>query len=221
MSNQQLVGHRGCRKLAIDNSYKAFEIAKRAGLKAIETDIRITADGYLVLNHDDNINGLIICEHGLDELRVAHPELLTLTDAKPILESFDWLQLEIKPVSEPRRTALLKQLLTFDSLIAKATLTSFDQGVLETALTLDRHLSVGVLEEHNPEKMIERARALDTLYVLPSVELTTDNNLKKWVKEGFKVSIFTQNSVDGARHMLSLGAHSIITDNPHLFDEGE
>jgi len=215
----QLVGHRGCRNLAIENSYDAFKLARDAGLRSIETDIRITADGYLILHHDKDIDEHLICDSPLRLLKQANPSLLTVAEAAPILEEFEWLQLEIKPIEEPHRTHLVTQLLSFKRLTKIAALTSFDQAVLRLIRTMDPKQSIGVLEEKSGDEMIARAKELNTHLVLPSVELSSDKNLSTWVASGYQVSIFTQNSARGARHMLELGAHSIITDNPHLFDE--
>ena len=60
-----LGSHRGDRKHYPENTMSAFKASIELGLDAIETDVRMTKDGYLVYNHDDyidetcNINGNI------------------------------------------------------------------------------------------------------------------------------------------------------------------
>ncbi|HEY1378283.1 MAG TPA: glycerophosphodiester phosphodiesterase family protein, partial [Gemmataceae bacterium] len=45
-------GHRGARGLRPENTLPSFEAALDAGVAAIETDVRLTADGVPVLLHD-------------------------------------------------------------------------------------------------------------------------------------------------------------------------
>lgn len=47
-----LAAHRGDRKFYPENTMPAFQAAHRAGVDMIETDIRMTADGHLVVIHD-------------------------------------------------------------------------------------------------------------------------------------------------------------------------
>ena len=47
-----LAAHRGDRKFFPENTMPAFEAANRAGVDMIETDIRMTADGELIIIHD-------------------------------------------------------------------------------------------------------------------------------------------------------------------------
>ena len=49
-------GHRGEREHGIENTLSAFRIALEAGADMIETDVRMTADGELVLMHDIDVD---------------------------------------------------------------------------------------------------------------------------------------------------------------------
>lgn len=48
-----LQGHRGARGLRPENTLPSFEAALDAGVTSIETDLRLTRDGAIVLFHDD------------------------------------------------------------------------------------------------------------------------------------------------------------------------
>ncbi|MYA84437.1 MAG: glycerophosphodiester phosphodiesterase [Acidimicrobiaceae bacterium] len=50
--------HRGARAHARENTLEAFVLARQMGATGIETDIWITADGEIVLNHDEAVGGL-------------------------------------------------------------------------------------------------------------------------------------------------------------------
>ncbi len=49
------IAHRGARSLAPENTMPAFLKAWQVGAHGIETDVRVTADGKLVLFHDNNL----------------------------------------------------------------------------------------------------------------------------------------------------------------------
>ena len=49
------IAHRGCQSLAPENTIPSFMCAARLGLQAIETDVRLSADGLLVCSHDDSL----------------------------------------------------------------------------------------------------------------------------------------------------------------------
>ena len=50
-----VVGHRGAAALAPESTAAAFRAAGAAGARWVETDVRLTDDGVLVLHHDDDL----------------------------------------------------------------------------------------------------------------------------------------------------------------------
>ncbi|MHC4405787.1 MAG: glycerophosphodiester phosphodiesterase family protein, partial [Planctomycetota bacterium] len=53
MQKPHWISHRGyCGDGAVENSAAAFAAARAVGFRHVETDLRITADGRLVLAHD-------------------------------------------------------------------------------------------------------------------------------------------------------------------------
>lgn len=51
-----IIGHRGASALAPENTFAAFDLALALGADGIETDIRSTRDGFLVLVHDTTLD---------------------------------------------------------------------------------------------------------------------------------------------------------------------
>ena len=51
-----ILAHRGASGYAPENTSAAFELARTMGTRGIETDVRLTADGVLVLVHDDRVD---------------------------------------------------------------------------------------------------------------------------------------------------------------------
>ena len=77
----KIIAHRGASADAPDNSFEAFELAIEQKADLIETDVRVTADGVLVLEHDGEVDGLEVRYSTLAKLREAKPHLLTVAGA--------------------------------------------------------------------------------------------------------------------------------------------
>ncbi len=76
----KLFAHRGASADAADNSFEAFELAIEQGSDFIETDVRQTADGVLILEHDPSIEGLEVPYHTFAKLKEKKPHLLTVAE---------------------------------------------------------------------------------------------------------------------------------------------
>lgn len=53
--NFSVIAHRGFSSIAPENTVAAFDAALGAGFKHFETDVQLTADGAVVVLHDENL----------------------------------------------------------------------------------------------------------------------------------------------------------------------
>lgn len=49
------ISHRGYKASAVENTAEAFRAALKIGFQHLETDLRLSADGHIVLHHDPNL----------------------------------------------------------------------------------------------------------------------------------------------------------------------
>ncbi len=77
----KVIAHRGDSAHAPGNTAEAFRLAITSGAPLIETDVRRTADGILIIEHDEDTGGLLVADATLAELRAANPALLTVAGA--------------------------------------------------------------------------------------------------------------------------------------------
>jgi glycerophosphoryl diester phosphodiesterase len=68
------VGHRGASAYAPENTVAAFDEAVRLGARAVEFDVRVSADGVAVVIHDETVDRTTtgrgrVAELGLMDLR--------------------------------------------------------------------------------------------------------------------------------------------------------
>lgn len=74
LDNTLLLGHRGARSEALENTLSGFEYAyslQPRGLAGVEFDVQLTADGHLVVFHDDTLLRLCGLQSRVDQLSLA------------------------------------------------------------------------------------------------------------------------------------------------------
>jgi len=98
MNRPLVIAHRGASARAVENSLAAFRAARELGADAVELDIHATADGVLVVHHDEMIGHHHVAHASFAEVR-AH--LLPNGEAIPTLE-------EALAVILPRLTAFVE-----------------------------------------------------------------------------------------------------------------
>jgi glycerophosphoryl diester phosphodiesterase len=96
----KIIGHRGARGLASENTLASLQKALEIGVDEIEVDVRVSRDGIPVLAHDSFITGdtvpLRISHHTHTELQKRHPDLATLDEAMRLIHGRADLQIEVK-----------------------------------------------------------------------------------------------------------------------------
>ncbi len=103
----KIVGHRGARGLAQENTIDGLQKALDCQVDEIEVDVRVSGDGIPLLCHDRTllrVAGLqkMIADCTYQELKSAKPDLCTLEDAIRYLNRRVPLLIEVKP-REPTR----------------------------------------------------------------------------------------------------------------------
>lgn len=74
LGNTRLLGHRGARNEAPENTLFGFHHAQRLqsrGLAGVELDVQLTADGHLIVFHDDTLQRLCRLQSRVDQLSLA------------------------------------------------------------------------------------------------------------------------------------------------------
>jgi len=91
-----VIAHRGASRARRENTLEAFLHAAALGADAVELDARSTADGEIVVHHDDTLPGIgpIIGITGA-ELRVRAPRVPTLAEALDACAGM-WVNIEVK-----------------------------------------------------------------------------------------------------------------------------
>lgn len=78
------IAHRGGAGLGAENTLDAFERAYALGLRFLETDVRVTADGELVAFHDAHLRRVTAASGRVGSRMLAELTSLTVLDRAPI-----------------------------------------------------------------------------------------------------------------------------------------
>jgi glycerophosphoryl diester phosphodiesterase len=102
----KIIGHRGARGLAPENTMASFLKALEHHADELELDLRVTKDNIVVVHHDPGVSDpggmqLPIREHSFAELRRHKADLLRFEDFLDSIDHHVHLLIEIKPPGVP------------------------------------------------------------------------------------------------------------------------
>lgn len=224
-----VIAHRGDTKTAVENTLPAIESALKMGVDGVEVDLRLTADGRVVLFHDDDLLRLASMSGTVEEKRFAELRALSLSDARshqgtiPTLDDLldlvrdrALLNLEIKgrwsfsAALERQTTSLLRQFRLRDSVLVS----SFHP----LALFRMRRLAPEIARGYLFEKYLWIHRILIP-WVRPfSMNVPGSYATKNFVEAhhcaGRRVFVWTVNDEDDMKTYMGSGVDGIITDEP-------
>lgn len=215
-----VLGHRGAPRVAPENTLAAMEAAIALGADGVEFDVRLTADGALVLHHDaETASGLVIREVDSESLPSWIPLLDDVLDA---LEHCAMVNVEIK--DHPAEVGLaaadataraVAEILSNRSHTDHLVVSSFSTEALVTLREVSPRLAVGVLTPTGSAAAgIDQAIRLGAVAVHPAEADVTAELVGRAHDEGLKVSTWTVNDRDRAVELVGWGADAIITDVP-------
>ena len=208
----QIIGHRGYRKEHSGNTFEAFQAAIDLGVDGIETDVRVTKDGKLILFHDRYVAQAKVKDMDYSDLSAAVGRRITL--AKEALEHFDGIlwNLEIKTVAAVDCTLqLLEEFIDKRRLLV----TSFWHNAVErigSAFQVD----CGVLISHRPFDVIDfswfQHRRINT--IVWDYEFVDDSTLQRSSSAGMKNVAYKIYTRQEHKNASSRGFSGVITDYP-------
>jgi glycerophosphoryl diester phosphodiesterase len=232
----KLIGHRGAAKVAPENTAAGFAAAAAAGVRWVEVDAKITKDGVVVLMHDDRLdrttNGFGLVEsHTVAQLADLDAGCWFSGDfrgeriptLKAAMGQFARLGLgcniEIKPSpgleEETARLVVGEVQADWPSSLPAPLISSFAVRSLEVALALAPELPRGYLASKLPEGWRDLVARLRCATVNLGARGLTRETVQMVVAE-YPLAVWTVNEASRARELLSWGAASIISDDPHL-----
>lgn len=227
----RILGHRGARRRAPENTLRAFELALGEGADGVELDVRLDGTGEVVVFHDSDLSRVTGGKNRqrVDELSTSALRSVDLGDgqAVPLLsEVLRWtmerdalVNIEVK-ADGGRKRALIAALRARVQACAGVEpwllLSSFHPGLV---LALSRALpGVGVcLLTHARERFLRGGagyRLLGALGVHPEWSLVNQKRVARLKQGGGLVGAWTVNDPEVAARLASWGVDLLISDVP-------
>lgn len=220
----QLIAHRCGGNLAPENTLAGLHAAVRAGCRAVEFDVMLSADGTPVLIHDETLerttNGVgRVCETPdavLFSLDAGQGERIPiLAEAAALCERYGFLaNIEIKPAAghEAATGASVARFVADHWPGLPPLLSSFSGEALQAAWQAAPNLQYGLLFESVPEDWLRQRAAIGALTLHCAAESLTDALLAEARAAGVPVLCYTVNDAAEAQVLFQRGVSSIFSD---------
>ncbi|HEX2575311.1 MAG TPA: glycerophosphodiester phosphodiesterase [Aquihabitans sp.] len=219
----RVIAHRGASAAAPENTLEAFRLARRLGADWVELDARRTADGVVVVHHDDRLpSGHAIVELGRDELPGHVPDLADALDAcegmAVNVEIKNWpTDADFDPedrvaqavVEEVRRRAGAVEVLV----------SCFHRPTLDRVHELDPSLPTAFLHHHEARTWAEVAADVAAAghRALHPWDGVVDAALVQAAEEhGLEVNVWTVDDPARMEVLVALGVDGICTNVPDV-----
>jgi glycerophosphoryl diester phosphodiesterase len=215
-----------------ENSFAAVAEAHGAGAAYVESDCHLTADGVVVLFHDEDLSRVTgdprriaeVTEAELEDLMAERGGLITLAQA---LDSFPTLRfnLDVKAAGAARQIG---------EIVAphadRVLVTSFSDARRREALDAARAAGgepatsagsstiarlLGALTLRSPRLVRAALEGIDALQVperQSRIRVVTPRLMDAAHRHGVEVHVWTVNDVDDMRRLLTAGVDGLVTD---------
>lgn len=230
---EMITAHRGSSHTAPENTLSALKRAIADGAGMAEIDVRMTADGVVVLSHDDSLSrtagvDVRISQSAYEDLKgydvgvrfgadYAGERIPTLTEALRLAEGRLLLNIEIKmDVPFPGLPAAVAETIVRENAVDRVVVTSFDERALTGVKEVEPRLAAGFIV-NRPNQLTEALFSRPDIDIL-SVRGTLIHRhlVQKAHAHGKKIFAWTINRPSDMTRMARYGVDSIITDQPDV-----
>jgi len=217
-----VVGHRGARGHAPENTLKSFAKAIEMGCQRVEFDIHLSADGVPVVIHDPTLDrttsgrgpvkGLPLVE--LKKLEAGEGESIpTLAETMRFCRGKVAIQVELKDRESP---AAVAELLKSEWGAEKVIVTSLEVSTLQRFAELMPEIPAGHLNRDPNHDMVAVALQQGHRWICPRCDVVTQEWVARAHRADLLVYVYHVNDRDMARHIASWGVDAIGTDFPEI-----
>ncbi|GIP37075.1 glycerophosphoryl diester phosphodiesterase [Paenibacillus sp. J31TS4] len=222
------LAHRGASEYAPENTLSAFYKGIEQGANGIETDLKTSKDGVIILFHDNELNRTTNGQglpseytwkelQGLDagswfspaytgERLITFEQFLYLFGRKPLLFALELKDMGIEnPVLELiERFGVRKQV----------TITSFWYANLEAVRTLDASIRIGHLIRKIDKEAIGKLKDIGAQQICPATELLEPDDVRLAKAHGLEVRAWGAFTPELMRHALDCEVDGMTINFP-------
>ncbi len=218
-----IIGHRGAKGLAPENTIASLKAGLAAGADGLEMDVHVTKDGQVVLHHnpivqDQTGEKAVIATTAYDTLKKLKGDIPTLASAIKQVGRTAPMMIEIKkgvPVGPVLKvlTSFIKKGWTHEDFIVG----SKDFSILTALHELEPKFPLIVIDAWSGVRASRRARKLNTKYISMNQLFMWWGFIRGMRSGGYRLFVYTLNSPRKARYWAQHGLYGVITDYPDRF----
>lgn len=219
------IGHRGAKGHIAENTLASFAKALELGCDGIEFDVHLSADGEIIVIHDETVDrttdgkghvkSLSLTQ--LKHLRIDNTHNVpTLSEVIDVTPQDILINIELKTgmASKPVMHLIEKYVSEKGHGYKQFLVSSFDWIALKEIREANAEIPLGVLTETNLELAIGFSESIKAETIHPYFHLLTTENVTKMQEKGLQVFPWTVNEFEDMARMKSFSVNGIITDFP-------
>ena len=209
-----LLGHRGARDYAPENTIAAFDLALEHGVAGFEFDVRCTRSKQSIICHDGKFNRMVVRRSTMEQIHAkcaAEARPPCLEDVLELYSGKAFLNIEIKVRGMEK--VVVEAVKRFPPQRGYF-ISSFLPSVVRKLHALDRSLVLGAISKSYWH--LRRWKSLPVTYVVPHHGLLTPKLVNELHAAGKTVITWTVNDAAKMRVAAQMGVDGIISDDTKL-----
>jgi glycerophosphoryl diester phosphodiesterase len=219
------IGHRGVRGYEPENTLISFKKAIDMHVDGIELDVHLSADGELMVIHDETVDRTTNGKGFVNQLSLPELKRLlinkkhsipTLTEVLDLANQKCFINIELKSYETADKVVdLIEKYVSennwdYDHFLVS----SFDWNALQQVTFLNSEIPIGVLTETDLDLAFAFAKFIQAKSIHPYFHLLTAENTNRLQEKGFQVYPWTVNELEDIKKIKSYNVNGIITDFP-------
>lgn len=231
-----VIAHRGASLRAPENTLSAFLLAAQLGADAVELDVQLTADGYVVVCHDRTLDRTttgsgLVSAHSLKEIShldagsyfasdFVGERVPTLEEVFQIIADGMLIVIEMKSIAKPWNalSEAVVSLIREYKLERRVVVSAFNPMALRHVRRIAPEIPVGLIVAPAEPKwlriLFSRLVRFDIIY--PHVSLVSREMIRRQHHNGSRVMIWTLNEAEQIEKFVRFGVDGVITDAPEV-----
>ena len=221
-----MVGHRGAPAHAPENTLAGFRRAIEDGAQLLECDVHLSADGQVVVMHDETIDRTAAADSPLRTgaiggLTRAELDTVVLEGGERVPSLAELLEMttvpvfiEVKVADAGEAVAALLAQLPADSPARASTVISFHAQALEAIRRGSPDTPVSYLVGQVTEEAVRTAVGLGAAGIGPAIDGLCLRAARAVHEAGLRLNPWTVNRPEQLAVALACGADTITTDDP-------
>ena len=223
------IAHRGASAWAPENTVAAFDAALEVGCRAVEFDVRLTADGIPVVIHDETLErttngkGRVAETNWLDILRLdagswKHPRFAgsRVPSLEEALQAISPCAQPVIEIKVPINPSMVVSLLTRYDILTDAVVMSFDENILASLRTENRKVVLFQLLDSWSPKIIRSCRAVGITGVVMKFDQWALDRAMMAKELMPQVWAYDVNDPGAAAACGAMGLDGVVTDFPDI-----